>query len=521
MHIRSRQLTLVCITALVLATNASGQGRNKEGQGTQLDQPILSEGSSPDPGSLTASVPQTIRVSDVLDSTGKKRVAGMTFALYGPNRETLWLESQNVPVDERGHYSAVLGSMSNAGIPPELFRSGTAQTLGIRVDTTAEQFFALASSPYAVSADNATHLGGKPATDFISKDDLREEVRSVIAAQTKTPELESSVSSKSDKVSVAAVGNGNSDGPQPSHADLLAAIAAVKADVAGLRTDVAGVKTDVAGTQTAILAKLNEPEPFFQAQLCAEGGVEFEIALKQAVEVKGKATAEAGAKAFSNGASVEVEATPSLGQRTEIKGALALPKLGLCWDIAAIVRNIKAAQNSATSARSASIQAATSMSSLIDAVANLDESALQERVANFASELQLSPDKIFDGLEAVRNLSPGSGPFSPLDAGSHLVELANTLPLPPQIRTALQKPADLLGFFNQLRTTGVCHAALPTVLQQSLAPICALVASEPFAPLLHRVDNIVDDINGIVTNVQNRLPTSADCKFFCKGFLGF
>jgi trimeric autotransporter adhesin len=113
-------------------------------------------------------IPRLIKFSGTL--TGRQSgVVGVTFALYKDqtNGAPLWLETQNVKLDASGHYTALLGLTKPNGLPVELFTSGDAQWLGVRVENAAEQArVLLLSVPYALKAADAETLGGRPASAF-------------------------------------------------------------------------------------------------------------------------------------------------------------------------------------------------------------------------------------------------------------------------------------------------------------------------------------------------------------------
>ncbi len=108
----------------------------------------------------------------VVDALGQPRTGqvGMTFALY-PEQEggtPLWLETQNVELDEEGRYTALLGITSNDGLPLESFSTEEARWLGIQVQGEVEQpRVLLVSVPYALKAADAEMLGGKPLSAFV------------------------------------------------------------------------------------------------------------------------------------------------------------------------------------------------------------------------------------------------------------------------------------------------------------------------------------------------------------------
>ncbi len=119
-----------------------------------------------------ASVLRLIRFSGLVrDALGTPRTgtSGITFALYAEQEggAPLWLETQNVALDEQGRYTALLGITSNDGLPLELFTTEEARWLGIQVQGEPEQpRVLLVSVPYALKAADAETLGGKPASAF-------------------------------------------------------------------------------------------------------------------------------------------------------------------------------------------------------------------------------------------------------------------------------------------------------------------------------------------------------------------
>jgi hypothetical protein len=129
--------------------------------------------SSANSGSTTVQVPRLIRFSGVaVDESSKPQsgVVGITFALYQEQQggAPLWLETQNVAADSMGHYSAMLGATKPEGIPLELFASGEAQWLGVRISGQAEQpRVLLLSVPYALKAADAETVGGMPPSAFV------------------------------------------------------------------------------------------------------------------------------------------------------------------------------------------------------------------------------------------------------------------------------------------------------------------------------------------------------------------
>jgi hypothetical protein len=118
-------------------------------------------------------VPPLVNFSGVLTDVNGRPLTGtvgVTFLLYKDSQggAPLWLETQNVSPDKNGHYTAMLGSTSSHGLPPEIFIAGEAHWLGVQVAGEAEQpRVLLVSAPYALKAGDAETLGGFPASAFM------------------------------------------------------------------------------------------------------------------------------------------------------------------------------------------------------------------------------------------------------------------------------------------------------------------------------------------------------------------
>jgi hypothetical protein len=97
-------------------------------------------------------------------------VVGITFTLYSEQSggAALWIETQNVTADSNGHYVALLGSTTSAGLPAEIFTSEQARWVGVQVSGQAEQArVLLVSAPYALKAGDAETIGGLPPSAFV------------------------------------------------------------------------------------------------------------------------------------------------------------------------------------------------------------------------------------------------------------------------------------------------------------------------------------------------------------------
>jgi trimeric autotransporter adhesin len=120
----------------------------------------------------TAEVPRLVNYSGSITNAGvgPAAVVGVTFAIYKDQSagSPLWMETQNVQPDAKHNYTVQLGANSSQGLPLELFASGEARWLGVRVNGGEEQpRVLLLSVPYALKAADAQTLGGLPASAFV------------------------------------------------------------------------------------------------------------------------------------------------------------------------------------------------------------------------------------------------------------------------------------------------------------------------------------------------------------------
>ena len=126
----------------------------------------------------TASNPATPVVPRLVNFSGKAMngekiitgAAGATFAIYSEQLagSPLWLETQNIQADAKGNFSVQLGVTRPEGLPLDLFTSGEARWLGVRVNGGEEQpRILLLSVPYALKAADAETIGGLPPSSFV------------------------------------------------------------------------------------------------------------------------------------------------------------------------------------------------------------------------------------------------------------------------------------------------------------------------------------------------------------------
>lgn len=136
-----------------------------------------------------AAAPRVLKFSGVLlDASGKPAngEVDVTFALYKQegDEEPLWTETQHVIADERGGYTALLGTTQASGIPAGVFRSDEARWLGVQVQGQVQQpRTLLVSVPYALKAVEAEKLAGKSVSDFVLSESLGDQVRQVMEGQ--------------------------------------------------------------------------------------------------------------------------------------------------------------------------------------------------------------------------------------------------------------------------------------------------------------------------------------------------
>src|SRR5580698_1085613 len=117
-------------------------------------------------------VPQLVNFSGkAVDVRGKPvtGIVGITFSIYNAQEgdAPLWVETQNIQPDGKGNYTVQLGATTSEGLPLDVFTSGEARWLGVRVNGGEEQpRVLLLSVPYALKAADAQTLGGLPASAF-------------------------------------------------------------------------------------------------------------------------------------------------------------------------------------------------------------------------------------------------------------------------------------------------------------------------------------------------------------------
>ncbi|HUH61415.1 MAG TPA: hypothetical protein VLZ50_00405 [Terracidiphilus sp.] len=121
----------------------------------------------------TAPLPQYVRFgAELKEYNGKPAsgVVGITFLLYEEEKggSPLWLETQNVTLDEKGRFSVMLGAGTPEGLPAELFTAKQARWLAMEPQgLPAPARVMLLSVPYALKAGDAETFGGMSPSAFL------------------------------------------------------------------------------------------------------------------------------------------------------------------------------------------------------------------------------------------------------------------------------------------------------------------------------------------------------------------
>jgi trimeric autotransporter adhesin len=125
-----------------------------------------------------AGVPRLVQFNGTLKDSAARPVAGVssvTFAIYAEQDggAALWSETQNVLADPNGHYNVLLGVATSNGVPADLFGTGQSRWLGVTIARQPEMArVLLASVPYALKAADADTLGGLPASEYVTTQEL-------------------------------------------------------------------------------------------------------------------------------------------------------------------------------------------------------------------------------------------------------------------------------------------------------------------------------------------------------------
>jgi hypothetical protein len=123
----------------------------------------------------SVSVPRLIKFSGVFqpaDGQPPASIEVVTLSIYAEQDGgvALWQEIQTVAVDTAGRYTVVLGASHPDGLPLEVFASGEARWMSLEFARPGEverPRVRLTSVPYALKAEDAETLGGRPASAYL------------------------------------------------------------------------------------------------------------------------------------------------------------------------------------------------------------------------------------------------------------------------------------------------------------------------------------------------------------------
>jgi hypothetical protein len=486
-----------------------------------------------------------MRYSSVLDPGSgpvTPGVAGMTFSLYDQpsGGAPLWMETQNVPVDSQGHYTALLGAVSADGIPREVFSSGGARWLGIQVSgRSAEERVFIATVPYAAQSGDAQSLGGKSATEYVLRDQINQYIQQGVRDELQIAGFKRSASTSAGTSSdgdnpenppVAAAGppaepGGNAQGV--SNAQLKALLDQI---VASIETN----DNELTALANQIMAKLNAPptiDDVLQFEFCTEPAFNLEGESQSWVRIEGTGQGRVGADVYGNGAVFSLEAKPGKQWEWSKKVGWDVAKLGACVDLNKLRQ--WATTNPATVSSTASFDSRANLTTtgLLDSVQNIDKAALVNKMLSVANTLQMDPAKIQNAMDIAANIQESGGLFEAIQNDSSRTAILDALPIPPNFKSFLQSPGSLITTLKQVKDNGICNmTGQVPALQPLLGEICNLARNPHFAQLLDRMDTVTTNIQSRVTSVQTAvnnvsnkvqdiidvLPGGRDCRIFCR-----
>jgi hypothetical protein len=122
---------LLCLTAALLSCSSCAYKDH-----SHVQQAAAAATVTPESADIDRSRVLTLK-GILKDHDGKRLtgVAGVLFAIYEQQEggAPMWQEVQNVELNERGSFTALVGSTNEGGIPPELFRSEKKLWVGMQV----------------------------------------------------------------------------------------------------------------------------------------------------------------------------------------------------------------------------------------------------------------------------------------------------------------------------------------------------------------------------------------------------
>jgi hypothetical protein len=168
----------ICPLICVFGVTSGARAQVPQVRPAAAPQPVNAQHESPQgagPAAPNASptVPRLIKFSGTLKNRKgepKTGVVGVTFAIYTDQEDgaPLWMETQNVQLDEGGCYTALLGANTSEGVSLDLFSTGQTRWLGVESPEIEQPpRVLLVSVPYALKAADAETLAGMPASAFM------------------------------------------------------------------------------------------------------------------------------------------------------------------------------------------------------------------------------------------------------------------------------------------------------------------------------------------------------------------
>jgi len=176
---RFHSLALAAALAVAALAVASQPGFGQISESTAIV-PLAATAPTPVP----ALVPYT-GIAASRDGKPLTEPVPVTFLIYGGPQggEALWSEVETVTPDSTGRFTVQLGSTLSSGLPSDLFLSGEARWLEVQIaGQNPRPRTLLTSVPYALKAADASTLGGMPASNFVTREQLESRFKATAAA---------------------------------------------------------------------------------------------------------------------------------------------------------------------------------------------------------------------------------------------------------------------------------------------------------------------------------------------------
>jgi len=174
LRLRSPRQSSAVLIVITLVSIVQSHGDSLQAQqGPSASQSAPTDAVGAPTASSDLAVPPLIPYSGQLHAAAGKSltaVVAVEFSVYDEQLfgTRLWNEVQNVQLDQNGRFSALLGAGSPDGIPVDLFTNAGQRWLEAHaVGQADEPRTLMVSVPYAVKAQDAATLGGKPASAYM------------------------------------------------------------------------------------------------------------------------------------------------------------------------------------------------------------------------------------------------------------------------------------------------------------------------------------------------------------------